>query len=42
LVLTDNINKYLEKQLTIYNEKKCISKKVRIICENTISYFETK
>jgi len=31
-----NIDKYLEDQMVIYEEKKCISKKIRLICKNTI------
>lgn len=40
LIITDNIDTYLEQQLKIYNDKKCISKKVRFICENTIEHIK--
>ena len=33
----DNIDKFLENQMIIYEEKKCISKKIRLVCKNTIS-----
>ena len=31
-----NLNTFLQEQLVIYEEKKCISKKVRLICKNII------
>ena len=30
------LDEYLEKEINIYEEKKCISKRIRIICKNTI------
>jgi hypothetical protein len=34
--LYGDLDEYLEKQINIYEEKKCISKRIRIICKNTI------
>ena len=34
--LYGNLDEYLEKEITIYEEKKCISKRIRIICKNII------
>jgi hypothetical protein len=31
-----NLDTFLEKQMTIYEEKKCISKKIRLVCKNCI------
>jgi hypothetical protein len=31
-----NLDVFLTEQMTIYEEKKCISKKVRLVCKNTI------
>jgi hypothetical protein len=32
----DNLDIFLENQMTIYEEKKCISKKIRLVCKNCI------
>ena len=32
-----NIDEFLEKEIAIYEEKKCISKKIRLVCKNTIT-----
>ena len=36
-VIYDNLDVFLEEQMIIYEEKKCISKKIRLVCKNTIS-----
>jgi len=35
--LYGNLDEFLEKEIAIYEEKKCISKKIRLVCKNTIS-----
>jgi len=35
--LYGNIDEFLEYQMNIYEEKKCITKKIRLVCKNTIS-----
>ena len=35
--LYSNLDEFLEKEIAIYEEKKCISKKIRIVCKNSIS-----
>jgi hypothetical protein len=35
--LFQNLLEFLEKNIIIYEEKKCISKKLRIICKNSIT-----
>lgn len=37
----DNIDKFLEDEMLIYEEKKCITKKIRIICKNIITELRT-
>ena len=32
-----NLLEFLEKNIIIYEDKKCISKKIRIVCKNSIS-----
>ena len=34
--LYKDLDKYLEDQMAIYDEKKCISKKIRLVCKNSI------
>ena len=38
----DNIDNYLEEQMGIYEDKKCISKKIRLVCKNIISEYRSK
>lgn len=35
--LYSNLDEFLEKEIAIYEEKKCISKKIRLVCKNTIA-----
>ena len=35
--LYGNLDEYLEKEIAIYEDKKCISKKIRLVCKNTIT-----
>lgn len=37
----DNIDKFLEDEMVIYEEKKCITKKIRIVCKNIITELRT-
>jgi hypothetical protein len=37
----DNLDKFLEDEMIIYEEKKCITKKIRIICKNIITELRT-
>jgi hypothetical protein len=37
----DNIDKFLEDEILIYEEKKCITKKIRIVCKNIITELRT-
>jgi hypothetical protein len=37
----DNIDKFLENEMVIYEEKKCITKKIRIVCKNIITELRT-
>lgn len=36
IIIYDDIDVFLEKQMEIYEEKKCISKKIRLVCKNCI------
>ena len=38
----DNIDNYLEEQMSIYEDKKNISKKIRLVCKNIISEYRSK
>jgi hypothetical protein len=37
----DNLDKFLEDEMVIYEEKKCITKKIRIVCKNIITELRT-
>jgi hypothetical protein len=37
----DNLDKFLEDEMAIYEEKKCITKKIRIVCKNIITELRT-
>jgi hypothetical protein len=40
-IIYDNLDKFLEDEMIIYEEKKCITKKIRIICKNIITEIRT-
>jgi len=35
-IIYGDLDKFLEKEMSIYEEKKCISKKIRLVCKNCI------
>jgi len=37
----NNLDKFLEDEMVIYEEKKCITKKIRIVCKNIITELRT-
>jgi radical SAM superfamily enzyme YgiQ (UPF0313 family) len=37
----DSLDKFLEDEMVIYEEKKCITKKIRIVCKNIITELRT-
>lgn len=38
----DNIDQYLETQINIYEDKRCVSKKIRLVCKNVLCEYKLK